>query len=175
MSYFDGAIENEEVLEHHGIRGQKWGVRRFQNADGSLTQKGKERISKKYQKYASKASMNVNTTENYVKAYNQAAEKMNNGLIDKYNKDYEKKLVSKAKNHDYGNDEKYNEGYQKLFDKVFEDSYNVIVSDALKNDKYYKKGKELVDKYKMTEWDDLARSNEAGMKKAEKIKTPKIM
>ena len=156
-----------DYIKHHGIRGQKWGIRRFQNKDGSLTQKGKERISKKYQKYASKASMNVNTTENYVKAYNQAAEKMNNGLIDKYNKDYEKKLGKKAKNHDYESDEKYFEGYQKLFDKVFKDSYNVIISDALKNDKYYKKGKELVDKYKMTEWDDLARSNEAGMKSGE--------
>lgn len=27
-------------LYHHGVLGQKWGVRRFQNADGSLTAKG---------------------------------------------------------------------------------------------------------------------------------------
>lgn len=32
-------------LEHHGILGQKWGVRRFQNADGSLTEAGKKRMS----------------------------------------------------------------------------------------------------------------------------------
>ncbi len=30
-------------LQHHGIKGQKWGVRRFQNKDGSLTPAGKER------------------------------------------------------------------------------------------------------------------------------------
>lgn len=30
-------------LSHHGIKGQKWGIRRFQNKDGSLTAKGKER------------------------------------------------------------------------------------------------------------------------------------
>ena len=30
-------------LIHHGIKGQKWGVRRYQNEDGSLTAKGKER------------------------------------------------------------------------------------------------------------------------------------
>lgn len=29
-------------LEHHGIKGQKWGVRRFQNEDGSLTAAGKK-------------------------------------------------------------------------------------------------------------------------------------
>ena len=30
-------------LYHHGIKGQKWGVRRFQNKDGSLTAAGKTR------------------------------------------------------------------------------------------------------------------------------------
>jgi DNA-nicking Smr family endonuclease len=30
-------------LQHHGIKGQKWGVRRYQNKDGSLTSAGKKR------------------------------------------------------------------------------------------------------------------------------------
>lgn len=30
-------------LQHHGIIGQKWGVRRFQNKDGALTEAGKKR------------------------------------------------------------------------------------------------------------------------------------
>lgn len=34
-------------LEHHGILGMHWGIRRFQNADGSLTTAGKERYSGK--------------------------------------------------------------------------------------------------------------------------------
>lgn len=29
-------------LMHYGVTGQKWGVRRYQNADGSLTPEGKE-------------------------------------------------------------------------------------------------------------------------------------
>lgn len=33
----------ENELRHHGILGQKWGVRRFQNADGSYTSAGKKR------------------------------------------------------------------------------------------------------------------------------------
>ena len=32
-----------DEIYHHGIKGQKWGVRRFQNKDGSLTPAGKER------------------------------------------------------------------------------------------------------------------------------------
>lgn len=34
---------NESILFHHGIKGQKWGVRRFENEDGTLTDAGKER------------------------------------------------------------------------------------------------------------------------------------
>lgn len=30
-------------LSHYGIKGQKWGVRRYQNKDGSLTHEGKIR------------------------------------------------------------------------------------------------------------------------------------
>ena len=33
-------------LYHHGILGQKWGIRRYQNADGTLTPKGKKRYDK---------------------------------------------------------------------------------------------------------------------------------
>ena len=28
-------------LQHHGIKGQKWGIRKYQNEDGSLTDAGK--------------------------------------------------------------------------------------------------------------------------------------
>lgn len=33
----------QECLMHYGVRGMKWGVRRFQNEDGSLTSAGKKR------------------------------------------------------------------------------------------------------------------------------------
>lgn len=42
-----------DYLEHHGILGQKWGVRRFQNSDGTLTDAGKKRI-KSNEKYRNK-------------------------------------------------------------------------------------------------------------------------
>ena len=43
MGYFDDAIKEKDSLSHHGIRGQKWGVRRFQNANGTYTAAGKKR------------------------------------------------------------------------------------------------------------------------------------
>lgn len=34
------------VLFHHGIKGQRWGVRRYQNPDGSLTPEGQKRYDR---------------------------------------------------------------------------------------------------------------------------------
>lgn len=42
-------MENE--LYHHGVKGQKWGVRRYQNKDGSLTLAGKKRALKMQNQY----------------------------------------------------------------------------------------------------------------------------
>jgi len=38
-------------LEHHGIKGQKWGVRRYQNSDGSLTSEGRIRYGDTLDQY----------------------------------------------------------------------------------------------------------------------------
>lgn len=40
----------ESVICHHGVKGQKWGVRRYQNQDGSLTELGKKRQAKQEKK-----------------------------------------------------------------------------------------------------------------------------
>ena len=62
MGTYNYIITSNSELYHYGIKGQKWGIRRYQNADGSLTPKGKKRLAKmeKYRdKMASKAQKNA--------------------------------------------------------------------------------------------------------------------
>lgn len=39
-------LTNDGELYHYGVKGQRWGVRRYQNKDGTLTPKGKKRLAK---------------------------------------------------------------------------------------------------------------------------------
>lgn len=58
-------------LYHHGTKGQKWGIRRYQNEDGSLTEEGRERylngskkLTKEERKYKDEIEKNLSSSNN---------------------------------------------------------------------------------------------------------------
>lgn len=53
--------DGELCLYHHGIKGMKWGVRRYQNKDGSLTPAGKKRLADYKSNESSKIDKKYNT------------------------------------------------------------------------------------------------------------------
>ena len=50
MRGYLGTYYEEDSLIHYGIKGMKWGVRRFQKKDGTLTSAGKKRYSEDVQR-----------------------------------------------------------------------------------------------------------------------------
>ena len=69
---------SNDYLEHHGILGQKWGIRRYQNDDGSLTPEGRKRyakdeaVRKAEREAAGSGSLNVKNNSHAARAYKTA-------------------------------------------------------------------------------------------------------
>ena len=72
-------VLSDQELCHHGILGQKWGVRRYQNSDGSLTDEGKKRYSQlRSDLDSSKDTIKaLNTASNYVESSTKDARETN--------------------------------------------------------------------------------------------------
>lgn len=93
-------------LQHHGIPGMRWGVRRYQNKDGSLTSSGKkhysseakaERKAKKAEAKAAKRREKIlNNPKLLKKHFNEFSDKEINDALKKF--DQMQRLETHTKN-----------------------------------------------------------------------------
>lgn len=96
----------DNSLYHHGIKGQHWGIRRYQNYDGSLTQKGMKRYNASLEKYNDANDKYKETKKAYKEGKATKADVVNrkitrNDAKRRLNKDYkhlaQDKLADKGK------------------------------------------------------------------------------
>ena len=110
-------------IEHRGIKGQKWGVRRYQNPDGSLTEEGKQRylnpdgsLNRQGQKELGR--------EGVAKFNQQRQQQQNNNSGSVYDEETQKTKLNNAKQN-------------KMYDKMFvETIQNADLSDDEINKEY---------------------------------------
>jgi hypothetical protein len=150
----------EDELYHHGIKGQRWGIRRYQNPDGTLTAEGRARAKADYSDIYYKdagGKRKLSNNERFRKAQDSMAKDMeNNSHIRRHRESlkpyyveggsgrpivvYNKKLRHKAEKEAKKIYEKYSDEYAKaaieahnLDDDPITKS---IVKEVLKEDYY---------------------------------------
>lgn len=104
--YTSDGLVNTDELAHHGIPGMRWGVRRYQNKNGTLTKAGKKRYERELEKTKNEARVlrNRQITANKfkrleeMKAKNTAKKNMLDGKDEPEIKIDDKSKSSKGKN-----------------------------------------------------------------------------
>ena len=147
-----------DELYHHGILGQKWGIRRYQNKDGSLTPAGKKRYS--ITDVSNEFSNSLNQNKDAVARIKEVGPKIGN-MADELGKKYErefnnvklsdesKQYILKSLEYDLGSGTDDPELFDLLVNEYVGDEVNRVVYKKLSTDmqNFYS----MQDKY----WDDV--------------------
>ncbi|MBO7453636.1 MAG: hypothetical protein J6U54_25160 [Clostridiales bacterium] len=127
---------NNLYLAHHGILGQKWGVRRYQNEDGSLTPAGEKR----YYNESTGNTIVVSKPKKPTSAEIKEARKNLKASEEQYKKDQENFQKELTKHLELSK-EKFEEYYKKTRHKKNEEDWETVqrVFDKINSDPTFKK------------------------------------
>lgn len=110
-----------DFLIHFGIPGQRWGVRRFQNEDGTLTEEGRQRY--------------LDLNNDSIRLYNEVADRMNKDLA-RINKKYDNVDL---------NDDRNNLEYSKEVRDMWQKNYRDVLAKDLGTDPSSLSGQKWLD------------------------------
>lgn len=129
--------DGQPYISHHGVKGQKWGLRRYQNPDGSLTAEGMRRYN---------TDSAVDTTKSLHKIERENARLINRraNAVVKADKAYQK-----------GNDKAYEKQISKI--KQYDESINAGKKYAEKIKADYSKNGYKVDEQSKTRYTHAGR------------------
>lgn len=117
----------ETELMHYGVKGMKWGVRRYQNKDGSLTPEGQK-------KYAKVVGKNIKRSSNFLNVQKNIAN------TDEMNRLYNKAEIQNSKKKirdlekvqdDFYSNQKLLQKYHKILAKETSEKYGIDYDKAL--------------------------------------------
>lgn len=148
-----------DTLYHHGIKGQRWGIRRYQRPDGSLTSEGKKRASKIYSDYYTKGTDDLSKAQSEIirkskedahKAYDDTQDR----ILEKHNHELTDRQAIKLFN-----------AIGEAYDLQLSASKVKYTADFVKNNENFQQALKIAKTYRMDEWDKLASSTQNQLEK----------